>query len=218
MIAELRARGDRQQPLPAAPPPTIVAIPVGQHAAEIHQQFEPAEAHYREALRIRPSYPDAHLNLGLTLAEQGKPEEAAKALEAAIALDPKDPVPRHELAALLMDEGDHRAAIAHLREVVRLDPKNHEAQLDLGICYAQKGFYVEAERAYRRAGELAPGELLVHYDLAALYALWGRPDEALPELEKALGQDAAKVKGWLATDPMFDSLKGDPAFENLLER
>jgi len=177
-----------------------------------------AAAEYRVSIELDPSYPDAHLNLGLTLAEQGKPEEAQKALEAAVALDAKDPVPRHELAALLMDEGDHRAAIGHLREVVRLDPKNHEAQLDLGICYAQKGFYDEAERAYLRAGELAPDELLVHYDLAALYALWQRPDEALARLGKALEQDAPRVKGWLATDSMFDSLKGNAAFEALLGR
>jgi tetratricopeptide (TPR) repeat protein len=117
-----------------------------------------------------------------------------------------------------MDEGDHRAAIGHLREVVRLDPKNHEAQLDLGICYAQKGFYDEAERAYLKAGELAPDELLVHYDLAALYAQWQRPDEALTRLGKALEKDAPRVKGWLATDSMFDSLKGHAAFEALLGR
>ncbi len=72
-----------------------------------------------------------------------------------------------------MDEGDYRAAIAQLKEVVRLEPDNFEAHLDLGICYAQKGFYAEAERAYGRARELNADDLLLHYNLAALYALWG---------------------------------------------
>jgi Flp pilus assembly protein TadD len=170
---------------------------------------------YREAIRQDPEHPDAHLNLGLVLADQGKVDEATKELEQAISLDPKDPFPRHELAALLMDEGDHRAAIGHLKEVVRLEPANGEAWLDLGICYAQKGFYAEAERAYGKAKGLSPDDLLLNYNLAALYALWGRPGEAIPALEKALAADPAKVRGWLQSDPMFDGLKGDPRFEAL---
>jgi Flp pilus assembly protein TadD len=114
-----------------------------------------------------------------------------------------------------MDEGDYRSAISHLREVVRLEPDSFEAQLDLGICYAQKGFYAEAERAYGRARELQPEDLLLNYNLAALYALWGKPPDAVEALRRALASDPAKVRGWLQTDPMFDGLKGRPEFEEL---
>jgi Flp pilus assembly protein TadD len=138
-----------------------------------------------------------------------------KELEAAIDLDPKDPFPKHELAALLMDEGDYRGAITQLKEVVRLEPEGFEAHLDLGICYAQKGFYAEAERAYARARELRPEDLLLNYNLSALYALWGRLPEALGALRRALAADPGKVRGWLASDPMFEGLKGDAAFEAL---
>ena len=34
-------------------------------------------------------------------------------------------------------------------------------------------------------------------------------------LQKAMAADKPKVLGWLTTDPMFDSLKGDPEFEAL---
>jgi hypothetical protein len=34
-------------------------------------------------------------------------------------------------------------------------------------------------------------------------------------LQKAVAADRQKVQGWLATDTMFDSLKGDPEFEAL---
>jgi len=175
-----------------------------------------AVVEYQEAIHLEPEYPDAHLNLGLTYADQGKTEEAVKELERAIALDPRDPFPRHELAALLMDENDYRAAIAQLKEVVRLEPDGFEAHLDLGICYAQKGFYAEAERAYARARELSADDLLLNYNLAALYALWGKPEPALEALRSALAADPAKVRGWLTSDPMFDALKGRPAFEDLL--
>jgi hypothetical protein len=46
--------------------------------------------------------------------------------------------------------------------------------------------------------------------------LWGRKPDALNYLRKSLGLDRAKVLGWLATDPMFDALKGDAEYEGLL--
>ena len=90
-----------------------------------------------------------------------------------------------------------------------------EAWLDLGICYAQKGFYAEAERAYEKARALNAEDLLLNYNLAALYALWGRPKDAISFLQKALTADRNKVMGWLSTDPMFDSLKGEAEFDAL---
>jgi Flp pilus assembly protein TadD len=178
--------------------------------------LEMAVAEYKEAIEYEPEYPDAHLNLGLTLADQDQVEEAKKEFQLAISLNPQDGFPRHELAALLMDEGDYRGAIGQLKDVVRLEPDNFEAHLDLGICYAQKGFYAEAERSYLRAAELNGDDLLLNYNCAALYALWGRPREAKAFLAKAVAADAAKVKAWLASDPMFDVLKDDPEYEAMV--
>lgn len=180
------------------------------HAADM------AISEYRDAIQLDPEYPDAHLNLGLTYADQDKITEAMKELVKAIELDPNDPFPRHELAALLMDEGDYRSAISQLKEVVRLESQNYEAYLDLGICYAQKGFYAEAERAYANARELQPDDLLLNYNLSALYALWGKPTLSLEALRRALAGDPTKVRGWLVADPMFDSLKEIEEFRELL--
>jgi tetratricopeptide (TPR) repeat protein len=171
---------------------------------------------YKEAIELDPEYPDAHLNLGMTYADQDRREEAKEEFKAAIELDPEDPVARHELAALLMDEADYRGAIAQLNEAARLEPENYEAHLDLGICYAQKGFYAEAERCYSRARELNADDVLLNYNVAALYSLWEKPQQALSALKKALEKDPQKVRNWLSADPMFDGLKGDPQFEQLL--
>ncbi len=171
---------------------------------------------YKEAIELDPDYADAHLNLGMTYADLERRDEAKKELQIAINIDPQDPVARHELAALHMDDGDYRAAIALLNDVTRLEPKNNEAWLDLGICYAQKGFYEEAERCYGKARELTPDDLLLNYNVAALYALWGKPMLALPPLKLALEKDPAKVRAWLAADPMFDTLKTVPEFEQLV--
>jgi tetratricopeptide (TPR) repeat protein len=174
-----------------------------------------AIAEYKEAIQQEPEYPDAHLNLALTYSDQERFDEATRALERAIELAPDDAFPRHELAAIRMDGGDYRAAIGQLKEVVRIEPQNFEAWLDLGICYAQKGFYAEAERAYDRARALQRDDLLLEYNTAALYALWGKPSDSLAALTRAVSADPGKVRGWLQADPMFDALKGTPEFEAL---
>jgi len=171
---------------------------------------------YKEAIELDPDYPDAHLNLGMTYADLDQRDEAKAEFKAAIELDPQDPLARHELAAMLMDEGDYRGAITLLNEVVRLEPENYEGWLDLGISYAQKGFYQEAERCYAKARELNPDDVLLNYNVAALYSLWDRRADALSALRKALEKEPGKVRGWLAADPMFDGLKGAPEFEQLL--
>jgi Flp pilus assembly protein TadD len=171
---------------------------------------------YKEAIELDPEYPDAHLNLGMTYADLDQRDEAKAEFKAAIELDPQDPLARHELAAMLMDEGDYRAAIGLLNEVVRLEPENYEGWLDLGISYAQKGFYQEAERCYVKARELNPDDVLLNYNVAALYSLWDRHPDALAALRKALEKEPAKVRSWLAADPMFDGIKTAPEFEQLL--
>jgi len=99
---------------------------------------------------------------------------------------------------------------------VRLEPESFEAHLDLGICYAQKGFYAESERAYEKARAIKADDVLLHYNTAALYALWGRPSQALEALRAAMAADATRVKGWLEADRMFDALEGLPEFEALV--
>jgi Flp pilus assembly protein TadD len=171
---------------------------------------------YRAAIDLDPEYLDAHLDLGVTYADTGQFDEGLKSLKKAVELDPADPLPHHELAALYEDMGDYRSAITHLKEVVRLTPENFDAWLDLGICYAQKGFYAEAERSYEKAQDLKDGDLLLIYNLAALYSLWERPRDAIEHLKQALEIDRSTVVGWMASDAMFDALKGHPEFEALL--
>jgi Flp pilus assembly protein TadD len=177
---------------------------------------EMAIEQYKEAIELDPEYPDAHLNLGMTYADLDQRDEAKAQFKAAIEVDPGDALARHELAALLMDEADYRGAIVLLKEVTRLEPANYEGWLDLGISYAQKGFYQEAERCYGKARDLNADDVLLNYNIAALYSLWERRADAIEALRKALEKEPAKVRGWLSADPMFDGLKGAPEFERLI--
>jgi hypothetical protein len=56
----------------------------------------------------------------------------------------------------------------------------------------------------------------VNYDLASLYAQWGRSADALVPLRRALAADGEKVRGWLTSDPVFDPMRGSDAFDQLV--
>lgn len=177
--------------------------------------LEFAAAEYRQALELEADFPDAQLNLGLTLADLGQMEEATAAIRLAIEQEPTDPLAKQELAGLLMEEGDHRAAIALLKDVTRHEPGNFEAWVDLGVCYAQKGFFEEADRAYEKAAGLREDDLMLLYNRAALHARREQKAEAIALLTKALAMDKKRVLSWLRADPMFMPLAGDPEFEAL---
>ena len=51
---------------------------------------------FREAIRLKPNYADAHLNLGITLANAGHVAEAINELETANRLQP-DPAVQQEI-------------------------------------------------------------------------------------------------------------------------
>ena len=61
---------------------------------------------------------------------------------------------------------------------------------------------------HRRLGLVYLGSITVS-SVAAYYL-------ALHTDGVAVGLERQKVAGWLATDPMFDGLKGDPEYESLL--
>ena len=57
---------------------------------------------------------------------------------------------------------------------------------------------------------------MIATNLAAIYALVGRRDQALAALEKLVRQIAGPTPGTLRVEPQWDSLRDDPRFQKLL--
>ena len=54
--------------------------------------------------------------------------------------------------------------------------------------------------------------------MATVYARAGEPDKAVDELEIALSVPGFISAPWLSIDPLFDSIRSNPNFLELLER
>ena len=171
---------------------------------------------YTSALELQPDYPDAHVNLGLCLAEMGDHSGAIKAFRTASILDPDDMDALQELSATQIDVGEYAEAIRNLKHVVKKNPKNTDAWIDLGVAHTEQGFFAEAETAFRAACASDAKDALCAYHLAALYGAWERFPEALEKLADAILLDPPQVSEWAQSDRIFDPIRETPEFKNLL--
>ena len=102
-----------------------------------------------------------------------------------------------------------------------LDHRTHSA---LGLTYAGLGRSEEAVDHGLRAVELYPvsrdaleGPGLI-IDLALIYTMVGDEDAALRQLERVLSIQSIFSASWLEHDPLWDPLRDNPGFAELLAR
>ena len=127
--------------------------------------LEEATALFREAVRLKPDFAEAHNNLGLALQEQGQLAAAVAQYQQALRLKPNYVNAHYNLGNALKAQGQLAAAVAQYQEAVRLKPDYAEAHNNLGGAFRDQGKLDEALVCYRRALELKPDFAWVHSNL-----------------------------------------------------
>jgi tetratricopeptide (TPR) repeat protein len=109
-----------------------------------------------KAIKIAPSAPSLHLNLGNALKAQGNQAEAIKCYRQAVRLDSGYFRAHNNLGVELSALGHLTEAAKHLSEALRLFPAYPEAHLNLGKVKHQQGALDEAVKHYQEALRLKP--------------------------------------------------------------
>lgn len=114
------------------------------------------------------------------------------------------------------------AARTRLEETLRQNPNQPETLCVLAMINAALGRKDEAIREGRRAVELLPldkdainGALAIEY-LAVTYAWAAEKDQAIEQLKHAAAIPDDVSYGQLRLHPFWDSLRGDPRFEQIV--
>ena len=107
-----------------------------------------AEANCREALRLRPAYPEAHTNLGNALRDLGRPAEAEASCREALRLRPDYSDAHSNLGAALYILGRPAEAEASCREAGRLRPDYPDAHTNLAHALLLAGRFEEGWTEY----------------------------------------------------------------------
>ena len=107
---------------------------------------------YERSLRADPAHPDAHVNLGRLLHEEGAPAAAEKHYRAALSAEPDHETAAFNLGVALEDLGRIDEALIAYRRAVVLDDHNADAHYNLAGIYERRGEKQSAIRhlkAYR---------------------------------------------------------------------
>lgn len=186
---------------------------------EREQNFQAAEGLFKKAIALEPewSWPYASLGDLLGLHSFGRTQEAMDVLQKCVRLDPAWGRPYGIMAVILRAEGRLDEALVQAELALKymsgdITPLNNYANLLVDLKR-----YDEAETYYRRAIESFPEHPKPYYNLACLYALIGRKDNALENLREAFRR-YDRLRYDALEDEDFASLRGDPAFDALIHR
>jgi len=142
-------------------------------------RYAEALPHFQKAVKLRPSDPGPHLNLGGDLALSDRPRDAVLEYETAIPLtsDPEMRLSAYTtLGRLYSNLGDYAKARASYQQALRIDPQKAGAREGLAK--------VELSDAIRNAVEIPSGEAYLR--LGQLFQQEGRAPEARAAYEQAL--------------------------------
>jgi Flp pilus assembly protein TadD len=141
---------------------------------------------WEDSLRKAPAYWVPHMNLGLTMAQQGRIEEAISYYRESLRLNPNSVHTHNNLGVVLLERGQIGDAIGHYVAALRLKSDYAETHNNLGIALFRLGNFDQAIAHYRKALRLDPDFGKAHNNLGNALAEQGRFAEAISHYSKAL--------------------------------
>jgi tetratricopeptide (TPR) repeat protein len=206
-----------------------------------------AGKHFERAIALNPNSPLAHFEYANYLSALGRSNESITETQRGLDLDPVSPSLHSGLAFQLYASRRFDRAIEQYRKTLELDPSFPPARFGLGFAYAAKGMYrkalAEFEKlpldqrdvclAYVHARMGETGQALRILDelktrskqsyvpasaFAMIYLGLEDKDQAFTWLEKAYEERSFRFLASVKVDPLWDPLRSDPRFADLLCR
>ena len=189
--------------------------------AKLLQQgkIESAIDAFQEAMALDPNYIAAQLNLSYAYERANRIEEAIKGYRRAISIEPNNFFAHNNLGVLYDKKGFYDEAIVEFQNALKSEPGYVMAQKNLETARKNKALAQEREAQIAQAEKQAqtnPQDPKLAYQLARLYAVYGRKDSALQWLTRAVRQ-GYKDFAALKADPGFSNLHDDREFGLLLQ-
>jgi TolB-like protein/Flp pilus assembly protein TadD len=187
--------------------------------------FEAAERHLQEALKLNPNCLMAHIRYSELLLRFGRFGEALRELHIVIDLDPLSLPTNKRIGKLFYCIGNYRQAHSYLADTLEINPEDYEALNLLGSVLTQTGKYQEALEAFKKSLSIQQNVETLS-SMGCAQALAGRKTEArqmikriksesndgtrysirLAEVYVALGE---KKKGYEFLDKAFEEHECD---------
>ena len=146
----------RPEPTEAARRNAYAAYLEGCRLDENEATLDDAEAAYRDALRIDPTFVSAMTNLGNLRFRRGDEAGAVKLYELALALDPDQPEAHYNLGFIQFEKGHADLALPFFERAVELDPGFADAHFNLASVLEHLGRMNDARQHWKVYLDLEP--------------------------------------------------------------
>jgi serine/threonine-protein kinase len=190
VLDKLPAEGIRyyQAALASHPESALAHEAVGRALSNLERHDE-AIPHFREALRLEPTFGEAMGDLGWALERRGDSAEGLKFAQDGVTHD-GSAKNHHTLGAILELQGKFEEAVAEFRRSVEIDPKYGWGYLNLAGLFESTGRTDEAMAELERCLRVNPEFGWGHVAAAEHLKRHGRIDDAMKELTIATGMDS----------------------------
>jgi len=210
--------------------------------------FSLGDQELRHAVKLSPSLALAHFFLGVSLVRQGRLDESLEEYRKARELDPLSSIIARQFAIPYYFKRDYTRARELLRQANELGPalsttweigvyiqnklfgealaelenakrerKNDSILLyDAGMVYAAQGKRAEALQVITELEEMSGASMSQAHWIAKIYATLNEKEQALSWLERGLATGA--IGSFYKDEPVWDTIRGDPRFADLVRR
>jgi serine/threonine protein kinase/Tfp pilus assembly protein PilF len=201
-----------------------------------------ADREFSRSIELNPNYPTGHHWYGLFLGEMGRFDQAIDEEKRALALDPASVPISADLGRVYFYARRYDESLAQYRKAIELDPDWLSFYGELAYLYEQIGMpeemvlalervdpHPEAKRAFAAHGingywrkrldlaEQQPSTFSWYNTTAELNTRLGENDTAIKRLNGAFAaRDHLMTQ--LKVNPVFDPLRSDPRFAELMAR
>ena len=192
-------------------------IAVGKKLLE-QGKVEAAISEFQKATTIDPKYSAAQLNLAYAYERANLSDEAIDAYRKSIELERRNFYARNNLGVLYSNKGLYDQAISEFQDALKHEPGNAMALKNLENAKKNKVVLQEREAVIAQAEketEAKPDDPKPAYQLARVYATYGRKEQAIEWLGKAI-QKGYKDLAYVKTDPAFANIRDERDFQLLL--
>jgi len=169
--------------------------------AEARRDWKAASLEFERIVALHPPEPQgstARYDLAIAYANDGRNEDAARQLRAALALDPGFLAAMANLVSVDVALGNILEARRIADRYVTLAPDSARALYSRGIIALQSGDAAAAREDFGKLLHANPSYAVAHYDLALAEERLGRYDAAERELRSALALAPAYARARFA--------------------
>jgi tetratricopeptide (TPR) repeat protein len=152
-------------------------------------EIEKAEAAFRTAMKLRPTYSEAFGNLGSLLCDHGKFVEAESVLSKALELNPNLVEAGNSLGLTLSQLGKHQEALLYLDKTIATNPNYVNAYNSKGMVHKEMGELKDAIEAFLKGLELDENNAEILSNLGGAYIEDSQEKEAIAAVTKAINNN-----------------------------